>query len=137
VQNAYNLLERGDENDVIALCSELNIAYMAFGPLAGGLLAGRYRSGDDRPAGSRLALRPGPYEHLLGDETFAALQSFAGAAEDRGVESATLALAWLLQQHGVAAVVVGPRNQQHLGVALRALDVDLSRAEADALAQLF
>ncbi|MFL5950753.1 MAG: aldo/keto reductase [Gaiellaceae bacterium] len=137
VQNAYNLLERADEHDVIGLCTELGIAYMAFGPLAGGLLAGRYRSGDDRPAGSRLSLRPGPYEHLLGEETFAGLQRFAGAAEERGVQSATLALAWLLQQPGVTAVVVGPRNQRHLGVALRALDVNLSPAEADAFAQLF
>jgi aryl-alcohol dehydrogenase-like predicted oxidoreductase len=37
----------------------------------------------------------------------------------------------------VAAVVVGPRTQQHLGLAVRALDVQLSLAEADALAQLF
>src|SRR4051812_7434547 len=60
VQNAYNLLERADEREVIDLCAQLEIAYMAFGPLAGGLLAGRYRSGDDRPARPRAPLRPGP-----------------------------------------------------------------------------
>jgi len=137
VQNAYNLLERADEEDVIGLCAQLNIAYMAFGPLAGGLLAGRYRDSSDRPAGSRLALRPGPYEPLLTDETFAALERFAAAAEERGVTSAELAFGWLLAQPAVTAVVVGPRTQQHLGLAVRALDVKLSRAEADALAQLF
>jgi len=137
VQNAYNLLERADEGDVIDLCAQLNIGYMAFGPLAGGLLAGRYQSGADRPAGSRLALRPGPYEHLLTEETFAALARFGVAAQERGVTPATLALAWLLAQPAVTAVVIGPRKQEHIGVALRALDVQLSAAEADALAQLF
>jgi aryl-alcohol dehydrogenase-like predicted oxidoreductase len=137
VQNSYNLLERGDETDVIPLCTQLNSSYMAFGPLAGGLLAGRYRSSDDRPAGSRLSLRPEPYEMLLTDETFAGLERFAAAAEERGISSAELALGWLLAQPGVSSIVVGPRNQRHIGLAVRALDINLSRAEADALAQLF
>jgi aryl-alcohol dehydrogenase-like predicted oxidoreductase len=137
VQNAYNLLERGDETDVIPLCAQLNISYMAFGPLAGGLLAGRYRSSDDRPSGSRLSLRPEPYEKLLTDETFDGLERFAAAAEERGISGAELALAWLLAQPGVSSIVVGPRRQQHIGLAVRALDVHLSRAEADALARLF
>jgi aryl-alcohol dehydrogenase-like predicted oxidoreductase len=137
VQNAYNLLEREDEADVIPLCAQLGSAYMAFGPLAGGLLAGRYRDSGDRPSGSRLAMRPEPYEKLLTDETFDALARFAAAADERGVSSATLAVAWLLAQPGVSTIVVGPRNQQHIGLAVRALDVGLSAAEADALAQLF
>jgi aryl-alcohol dehydrogenase-like predicted oxidoreductase len=137
LQNAYNLLERGDEEQVLDLCTEFGVAYVPFGPLAGGLLAGRYRTSDDRPEGSRLALRPGPYESLLTDETFAGLTRFNEAAEERGVAPATLAQAWLLAQPRVTAIVVGPRSQQHIGLAVRALDVHLQRAEAEALAQLF
>jgi aryl-alcohol dehydrogenase-like predicted oxidoreductase len=137
LQNAYNLLERGDEHDVIGLCGELGISYTAFGPLAGGLLAGKYQSPDDRPVDSRLALRPEPYEALLTEKTFTGLTRFAAAADERGVSPSTLALAWLLAQPAVTAVVVGPRKQQHIGLAVRALDVHLSRADADALAQLF
>jgi aryl-alcohol dehydrogenase-like predicted oxidoreductase len=137
VQNAYNLLERADEVDVIPFCAHLEISYMAFGPLAGGLLAGRYRNAEDRPSGSRLSLRPEPYEQLLTEKTFDGLQRFADAAEERGVTPAELALAWLLAQPDVTSIVVGPRNDQHLGRAVRALDVRLSAAEADAFAQLF
>jgi aryl-alcohol dehydrogenase-like predicted oxidoreductase len=137
VQNAYNLLEREDEVDVIPLCAELGISYMAFGPLAGGLLAGRYRSPADRPSGSRLSMRPEPYEKLLTDKTFDGLERFAAVAEQRGITAAELAFAWLLAQPGVTSVVAGPRNQQHLGLAFRALDVDLSAVEVDMLAQLF
>jgi aryl-alcohol dehydrogenase-like predicted oxidoreductase len=137
VENGYNLLERDDEQGVIPLCAELNISYLAFGPVAGGLLAGRYERGKQAEPGSRLATRPEGYEHLLTDETFDSLERFAAAAEERGISSATLAVAWLLAQPAVTSIIVGPRNQQHIGVAVRALDVHLSRAEADALAQLF
>jgi aryl-alcohol dehydrogenase-like predicted oxidoreductase len=137
VENSFNLLERDDERDVIPFCAERDISYMAFGPLAGGLLAARYRQGEEPPSGSRLASRPEGYEHLLNDRTFAGLQLFESTAKERGVAPATLALAWLLARAGVTSVILGARNQQHIGLALRALDLGLSPAEADVLAQLF
>jgi 1-deoxyxylulose-5-phosphate synthase len=137
VENSFNLLERDDERDVIPFCAERDISYMAFGPLAGGLLAARYRQGEEPPSGSRLASRPEGYEHLLNDRTFAGLQLFESTAKERGVAPATLALAWLLARPGVSSVILGARTQQHIGLALRALDLGLSPAEADALAQLF
>jgi aryl-alcohol dehydrogenase-like predicted oxidoreductase len=137
VENNCNLLEREDEHEVIPLCGELNISYLAFGPLAGGLLTGRYQRGTAAPSGSRLATRPEGYEHLLTDKTFDGLERFKAAAEERGVTPAMLALAWLLARPGVASVIVGARTQEHLGVALRSLDVAVSPAEADMLTQLF
>jgi aryl-alcohol dehydrogenase-like predicted oxidoreductase len=137
VQNSYSLLERGDEQDVIELCAQLHIAYTPFGPLAGGLLTGKYRNGEAPPEGSRLATRPEPYEHLLGDETFAALDEFAAAATGRGVSPAALAIAWLLAQPPVTAMVIGPRRLEHFEPALAALDLQLSSADADAIAALF
>jgi aryl-alcohol dehydrogenase-like predicted oxidoreductase len=137
VQNSYSLLQREDEQAVLALCTELEISYTPFGPLAGGLLAGKYRSAESPPADSRLATRPEPYEHLLTDETFSRLERFKATAAERGVTPSTLAIAWLLAQPAVTAVVVGPRRVEHLVAAVAALDVGLSRAEADALAALF
>ena len=84
-----------------------------------------------------MAMRPGPYEHLRRPETFAALDRLAEIATRRGVDSATLAIAWLLAQPWVTAVVVGPRRPKHLEPALRALEHPLSEAEADELAELF
>lgn len=137
VQNSYSLLAREDEEDVIELCTQLGIAYAPFGPLAGGVLSGKYRSGEPPPAGSRLATRPGPYEHLLGDELFAALDRFAAIAAEHGISPATLAHAWLLAQPAVTAIVVGPRRPDHLEPVIKALDVRLSEAEAAAIAELF
>jgi aryl-alcohol dehydrogenase-like predicted oxidoreductase len=136
VQNSYSLLERGDE-EVLDLCNEFGVSYSAFSPLAGGLLAGKYERGAPPPEHSRLATRPEAYEHLLNDETFAALERFREIATRRGVEMSTLALAWLLAQPRVSAVVIGPRRLEHLEQALRAREHVLSKDEAQQLASLF
>ncbi len=137
VQNSYSLLDRGDEEELLALCTEFDISYTAFSPLAGGLLTGKYKRGDAAPPGSRLAMRPDPYEHLLTEETFARLDQFLAVAEARGAAPATLAVAWLLAQKPVTAVILGPRRVEHLTPAVEALNLSLSEAEADELARLF
>jgi aryl-alcohol dehydrogenase-like predicted oxidoreductase len=137
VQNSYSLLDRADDGGVAQLCAELGIAYTPYSPLAGGWLTGKYKRGEPVPEGSRMALRPGPYEHLRRPETFTALDRLAELAKRRGVDSSTLAISWLFAQPWVTAVVVGPRRPRHLEPALRALEDPLSRAEADEVAALF
>jgi aryl-alcohol dehydrogenase-like predicted oxidoreductase len=137
VQNAYSLLRRADQEDVLGLCADFGVSYTPFGPLAGGLLTGKYQRGEQPPPESRLAIRPEPYRHLLDDRTFDALERFAHAAERRGVSMASLAIAWVLAQPAVTAVVVGPRRVEHLETALAALDLALCDSEVDELAALF
>ena len=84
-----------------------------------------------------MAMRPGPYEHLRTPETFDALDRFAEIAKRRGVDSATLAIAWLFAQPWVTAVVVGPRNAKHLEPALHALERPLSQGDAEEVGALF
>jgi aryl-alcohol dehydrogenase-like predicted oxidoreductase len=135
VQNSYSLLERGDEQEVIPLCAEHGIEYQAFSPLAGGWLTGKYRRGEEPPAGSRMALRPEPYRHLDDDSVYAGLERLAAKAAERGVSSAALALAWTLGQAG--SVVVGPRRPEQLEDLRQALSFSLSPAERGELGSLF
>ena len=137
VQNSYSLLDRTDERGVGQLCAELGISYTPYGPLAGGWLTGKYKRDEPPPEGSRMAMRPGPYEHLRRPETFTALDGFAAIAKRRGVDSATLAIAWLFAQPWVTAVVVGPRRPKHLEPALSALENPLSKADAEEVAAIF
>jgi aryl-alcohol dehydrogenase-like predicted oxidoreductase len=136
VQNSYSLLDRSD-GGVAQLCAELGIGYTPYGPLAGGWLTGKYKRDGAVPEGSRMATRPEPYEHLRRPETFTALDRFAKLATRRGVDSATLAMAWLFAQPWVTAVVAGPRRPEHLEPALHALEHPLSKAEADEVAAVF
>ena len=137
VQNAYSLLERDDEADVLPLCARHCLGYTPFSPLAGGWLAGRYRRGEPYPAGSRMTLRPEPYEGIAHDRTFDGLEALEAAARERGTDSATLALAWVLAHPLVTAVIVGPRRPEHLEPARAALELRLSEAERDELEALF
>ena len=137
VQNSYSLLERSDEAEVLGLCDAFDVAYTPFSPLAGGWLTGKYKRNQPAPAGSRMTMRPEPYEHLQTDRIFDALERFAEIAARRGTDSSTLAIGWTLAQTRVTAVVVGPRRPQPRDAAGRAADLPLTKTEADDLAALF
>src|SRR6266850_1957371 len=62
VQNSYSLLDRAPEAEVFPLCADQGLGFTAFGPLAGGWLTGKYQPDQPYPAGSRMTLRPEPYE---------------------------------------------------------------------------
>jgi len=137
VQNSYSLLDRGPEQDVLPLCAEHGLGFTPFSPLAGGWLTGKYRRGEDAPAGSRMSTRPEPYEHLRDEAVYRGLDDLAAAASERGVPSAALAVAWLLADPRVTAVVVGPRRPDQLEPPLAALGVGLGEDERNALTRLF
>jgi aryl-alcohol dehydrogenase-like predicted oxidoreductase len=137
VQNSYSLLERDAESEVLPLCAEHGLGFTPFGPLAGGWLTGKYRRGEAPPPGSRMSLRPGPYTHLDREEVYRGLDAFREAAGQRGVDVATLAIAWTLSHPDVTAVIVGPRSRRHLEPARAALQLRLSPDEREQLASLF
>ena len=131
VQNSYSLLDRDAEEEVLPLCAEHNVWFQVHSPLAGGWLTGKYRRDAAAPEGSRMTMRPGPYEHLRDDSVYDALEKL----ERRG-DPTTLALAWLLGDERVS-VVLGPRRPEQLQPALAALDSPLSPEERDELSALF
>jgi len=73
VQNSYSLLDRDVEREVLPLCEEHGLGFEAFSPLTGGWLTGKYRRAAAPPAGSRMTLRPEPYEHLRTDPRVTAI----------------------------------------------------------------
>jgi aryl-alcohol dehydrogenase-like predicted oxidoreductase len=134
VQNSYSLLDRKPEPEVLPLCAEHGLGFTPFSPLAGGWLTGKYRRGESPPAGSRMAQRPEPYEHLRADRVYEGLERLERLAAERGTTSAALAIAWLLADPRVTAVVVGPRRPEHLETALAALRLEgIDRARLAAL----
>jgi aryl-alcohol dehydrogenase-like predicted oxidoreductase len=126
IQNSYSLLTRQDEGEVLALCAERSVAYLAFSPLAGGWLTGKYRRGEAFPADSRMSQRPEPYRDLVTDRTFDALTRLEQMAAERGISLAGLALAWLLADERVTQIVTGPGRPEHLAPVREALMHPLS-----------
>jgi aryl-alcohol dehydrogenase-like predicted oxidoreductase len=129
IQNSYSLLTRQDEQAVLPLCAARGVAYLAFGPLAGGWLTGKYRRGAPFPAGSRMTQRPEPYTGFVTDRTFEALARLQDIAVGRGTSMAGLALAWLLADDRVTQIVIGPGRPEHLAPAAEALAHPVSEQE--------
>jgi len=136
VQNAYSLLDRAPEREMFPLCADQGVGFTAFSPLAGGWLTGKYRSAGAYPAGSRMTLRPEPYQHLACDAVFRGLTAIGSEARARGVEMSALAIAWVLDHPRVDAAIIGPRNRAHLDAALAGSRIALSEADRTGLATL-
>jgi len=136
-QNSYSLLEREDEDEAIRICVREGLGYTPYSPLAGGWLTGKYRRGENPPAGSRMTLRPDAYLHFQDDRVFDALEAFEERGRELETSSAALAIAWLLGDPHVTAVIVGPRRPEQLRPALEALELELSPQEREQLAALF
>ena len=136
IQNARSLLDRQDDPELLPLCAERHVAYLAFGPLAGGWLTGKYRRGEPFPAGSRMTQRPEPYRRLVADATFTLIEGLSALAADRGTSLAGLALAWLLADERVTQVVIGPGRPEHLAPAAEALAHPLTGEERAAIEEL-
>lgn len=132
VQNSYSLLDRDVEHDVLPLCKELGLGFTPFSPLAGGWLTGKYRRGEEAPSGSRMTLRPEPYESFRDDVVYDRIERLAEMGDP-----ATLALAWLLAEPRVTAIVIGPRRPDQLQPALDALASRLTAGERDELSRVF
>jgi aryl-alcohol dehydrogenase-like predicted oxidoreductase len=132
VQNSYSLLDREPEDEVLPRCVEHGLGFTPFSPLAGGWLTGKYRRGEPLPDGSRMTMRPGPYEQFQVDEVYDRLERLAELGDP-----ATLALGWLLADPRVTAVVVGPRRPAQLEPALAAVVSPLGADRRAELSELF
>ena len=129
IQNSHSLLDRGDGAGLLDLCAACGVAYLAFGPLAGGWLTGKYRRGEPFPAGSRMTQRPEPYRGLVTGATYDSLDRLRALADSRGISMAGLALAWLLADGRVTQVVIGPGRPEHLAPVAEALRHPLTGPE--------
>jgi aryl-alcohol dehydrogenase-like predicted oxidoreductase len=129
IQNSHSLLDRQDSAELLGLCAARGVAYLAFSPLAGGWLTGKYRRGEPFPAGSRMTQRPEPYRGLVTGATYDALDRLRALADSRDISTAGLALAWLLADERVTQVVIGPGRPEHLAPVAEALRHPLTEPE--------
>jgi aryl-alcohol dehydrogenase-like predicted oxidoreductase len=113
VQNEYNLLATADAGTLIPYCADHGMRYTAFSPLAGGLLSGKYRFGEEPPPGSRLAHAPDIYRGYLNEDSFAAIDRLRRTADARGETIATAALRFVLESPGVDGLIIAPRRIEH------------------------
>ena len=113
VQNEYNLLASGDGDALIPYCAEQGLRYTAFSPLAGGLLTGKYRFGEDPPSGTRMAYAPEACAAYSDEQCFAAIEQLRRSAEAREQTMAEAALRFVLDTRGDDGLIIAPRRLDH------------------------
>jgi len=130
-QSIYNLLTRDIELEVIPAAQANGLGIIPWSPLQGGLLGGVVRKERD---GSR---RTNERSTAALETHREAIEAYEDFAEELGQEPGDVALAWLLHQPAVTAPIIGPRTQEQLDAAIRALGVTLDAAALARLDQIF
>jgi aryl-alcohol dehydrogenase (NADP+) len=134
MQNHYNLVYREEEREMMPLCRDQGIAVIPWSPLARGFLAGNRRRQDK---GETTRAKSDEFAHMLyyQDSDFDVVERVTEIAQKRGVPNAQVALAWLMQQPGVTAPIVGASKPGHLQDAIAATTLKLDAAELKALSE--
>ena len=125
----YSLQARDAEYELVPVALDQGVGILVWSPLAGGLLSGKYRRGQDMPEGSRhLTDWNEPPVHDE-DQLYDIVDVLVEIGEARGVSAAQVALAWTLGRPGIATLVVGARTEEQLADNLGAADLTLEDDE--------
>ncbi|MCU1583816.1 MAG: aldo/keto reductase [Microbacteriaceae bacterium] len=142
VQNEFSLVSRAGERDLLPLLAGEGVGFVAYSPLAGGVLTDRFLAADleslpQPPAGSRLAVAPAMYAAAFTLQNLERVASVERIARECDVSIAALALAWLRQHPLVTATVVSPRRTKQWDAVTEALGTDLDDDLAERIAAVF
>jgi len=129
-QSIYSLAQRSIELEVLPACRHFGIGVLPWSPLAGGLLGGVLRAGNE---GRRAA------DGMRADveQRRKQLQAWEGFCAERGAAPAVVALAWTLHQPGVTAPIIGPRTRAQLEQCLQAASLVLDAGALSALDEIW
>jgi aryl-alcohol dehydrogenase-like predicted oxidoreductase len=136
VQTEYSLFERFIENEILPVCSALDVGLVAYAPLGRGLLAGSFTSpSSSAESDRRLTLFPRLQGKNL-DENLRLVDRVKEFAAVRGMTPAQLSLAWLLAQQEWVVPIPGTDSEVYLRENVAAADFALSKEDLDFLDEL-
>jgi aryl-alcohol dehydrogenase-like predicted oxidoreductase len=127
-QPQYSMLWRVIEEEVIPTSEELGISQIVWSPIAQGVLTGKYRPGEQPPAGSRATDEKGGADMIrrfMRDEVLHGVQRLQPVAEKNRLTLAQLAVAWVLQNENVASAIIGASRPEQVAENVKAAGVEL------------
>ncbi len=127
-QPQYNILWRVIEPEVVPASEELGIGQIVWSPIAQGALTGKYRPGEQPPAGSRATDPKGGsdmIERWMRDDVLERVQRLVPVAQEAGLSMAQLAVAWVLQNPNVSSAIIGASRPEQVTENVKAAGVRL------------
>jgi len=134
IQPRYNLLYRDIETELLPLVRDQQVGVIVYNPIAGGMLSGKYHRAEKLPEEGRFALGTAArtyQERYWHEAQIAAVEDLASQARERGMELASVAVAWVLQQPGITSAIIGASRPEQLEATVAGakleLDAELTR----------
>ena len=127
------MLWRVIEAEVVPTSEELGISQVVWSPIAQGVLTGKYRPGEQPPAGSRATDDKGGADMIkrwMSDDVLNRVQQLTPLAAEAGLSMAQLAVAWVLQNDNVATAIIGASRPEQVYDNAKAAGVKLLRRSA-------
>lgn len=137
-QNEYNLLDRRIEGELVPACNAYGLSILPYFPLASGFLTGKYRQGQEMPAGTRLANAGPMAARVLNDKNYETLGKLEAFADARGKAMLDLAIGWLASLSHVGSVIAGATKPEQIDQNVAAGSWKLTAeelAEVDAISR--
>ncbi len=128
LQNEYSLWSRDPEDEILPLCRELGIGFVAYSPLGRGFLTGRFRTVDDLPADDYRRHSP-RFQGENFQKNLDLVDRLTLLAGRRRCSASQLALAWVLAQGEHIVPIPGTKRRKYLEENVGALDIRLTEAE--------
>ena len=135
LQTEYSLWTRDPEDEVLPLCRELGIGFVAYSPLGRGFLTGRFRTFEDLPEDDYRRNSP-RFQGENFQRNLDLVERVEEIARRKKSTPAQLALAWLLAQGEDIVPIPGTKQRRYLGENIRALDVELTPADLEEIEEV-
>ena len=140
-QPPYSLLTRAIEYDVLPTCLRHGMGVMAYSPLAGGWLSGRYRKGQEVSgpgSAARTQRFPGAYDatNPANAAKLDAADALGALADEAGLTLIQMAVAFVIRHPAVTSAIIGPRTMEHLDGYLAADGIELSAEVLDRIDEI-
>ena len=134
-QPQYNMIWRAPEAELYPLCAEQKIGNIVWSPIAQGVLAGRYKPGEDHPEDSRAASDSMGWamDRYMTDEVLTAVEGLRPIADGAGLSMAEMALAWVLRRDEVSSAIIGASRPEQVEQNVKASGVELSSDVLEAI----
>src|SRR5699024_4651122 len=136
VQDHYNLLEHGAEKELLPYVHEHGMSFVPYFPFASGMLAGKYDENTKFEEGD-LRLGKPEFQGAAWKENLQKVAKLREIAEEKGVETAHLVLAWYLSRDEIDTVIPGAKRPEQIISNLHAAEVELDESEIIVIDALF
>jgi aryl-alcohol dehydrogenase-like predicted oxidoreductase len=136
LQTEYSLWSRDPENEILPVCKELGIAFVAYSPLGRGFLTGQIKKFEDLAEDDYRRTSP-RFQGENFNKNLDLVKKIEDIAKEKGCKSSQLALAWVMEQEDFIFPIPGTKRVKYLEENIKATDVSLTDNELNQIEDIF